>query len=242
MPTVQDGPTNKDLLDHFEKVTSLMLTVTTIVITALGVFGGLGLYYGKSTFNELSTQVEKLQSSISEMEITQGKLKSELTRAEGISQTLLNRYRYLVECQDSQPSVRLRAIQHLSASNDISVISLMSEMLIEDDNAEVRAEAAFALSTLLINSSVENGGIDALISALNDRNLDVKLQAIQALDNLICNRAKLPRKAYVRLEKLSSSRPANKITEASKLALKHKQQAVEGNLANNTEHNQSKLN
>ena len=216
-----------------------MLTITTIVITALGVLGGLGLYFGKSTFSELSGQVEKLKNSISEMEITQERLKGELTRAESVSHSLLNRYRYLVECRDAQPNVRIRAIQQLSASNDISVISLMSEMLVNDDNADVRAEAAFALSTLLINSGAGNGGIDALISAMNDRSIDVKLQAIQAIDNLICNHIKLPRKAYVRLEKMSSLKSSNKITDACKLALKHNRQVLESNLENHDQSNSS---
>jgi hypothetical protein len=238
-PLQQDTPTNKDLLDHFEKVTSLILTVTTIVIGGLGILGSAGLYFGTRTFSELSRQVDNLKASTSEMESTQEKLRGELARAENVSETLLNRYRYLIECRDPLPSVRIRAIQQLSVSNDISVISSMIETLMKDNDAEVRAEAAFALSTLLINNSAGNGGIDALIIALNDKNLDVKLQAIQAIDKLICNHIKLPRKAYVRLEKMSVSKSANKITEACKLALKHNQQVLEGNLINNHDHQNS---
>lgn len=232
--TLSEVPTSQDLLNHFEKVTTSMLTVATIVIGVLGALGGLGIYLGRVSFSEMGEQVDRLKNRISDMELTQEKLNGEITRAENLSQSLLNRYRYLIECRDAQPNVRIRAIQQLGESNDIAAISLISEMLSDDGNAEVRAEAAFVLGNLLITGGVENGSIDVLIAAISDRSFDVRLQAIQTIDNLICNRINLPRKAYAKLEKVAASKTKNNIIEACKTALKHKQQVMEGSMTNVT--------
>lgn len=194
-----------DLVAHFERVTEKVLNLTNIAIYAItvivGLVGGLVGIFGYKTL----TEVREMAAELAGMREAQDKLQMELERAEKISQNLQNRYRYLVECRDPNPETRKRAVQQLAYSKDIAVIPLVVEVLENDSNEDVRAEATFALGKLLsqTHGTIPKGS-DALISATKDSSFKVRVQAAESLELLIRNGVPLPRDAYQRLKEIAN--------------------------------------
>jgi len=239
-PTVSSAPlqrespsftplTDAELVQHFERVTTKVLDITnlaigaiTVVVTLVGSIVGL---FGYRTLREVRHLAEELSS----MRDVQTRLKQELERAEQISIALQNRYRYLVECRDSSPEIRKRAIQQLAYSNDIAVISLVIEILRNDRDGDVRAEAVFALGRLIVQARVTNPeASEALVNATTDSSIQVRLQAVESLDSAICNYVALPREAYRRLGEIAENKKEDRsVIEAANRATSHHHERLE---------------
>lgn len=231
LPSTPEPVASTELVQHFERVTARVMTISTLVVTIVAGLGGLGVFLGFRT----QSDVRELGRDINKMRDLQRKLTGELEKAEKLSNTLINRYRYLVECRDPSAEVRKRAVQQLAYSKDIGVVSLIIDVLHNDPTVDVRIEAAFALGELIKNTrNVEIGGRRALLTASRDRSSKVQLQVVESFDILICADIPLPREAYERLKEIVSQKKNRALVEAAERSLAHRQQQLENQIHTRT--------
>jgi hypothetical protein len=224
----QDNVTYYDLLDHFEKVSSSVLTINTAFIALFSLLAGLGAFFGfKSSYD-----VMKLNIEIQRVKEYQEKIAQNLEEAELRTRQLQSRLIYIREIRDNNSEVRIRAIQQLGHSNDISAVSLLCEVLENDKSSNVKIEAAYGLGRLLkTGDELETlgKGITTLVETTRDKNELVRREAIEALDYLICNNIDLPVFANQRLREIVNYDTIEDVKTAAKLAIEHVMKIREGN-------------
>ena len=93
--------------------------------------------------------------------------------------------RHLLErLGDENPRARIRAVQQLGRSGEVSVVAAIVPLLSEDDSPAVRRQAAAALGRIGREEAVP-----ALEAALGDSNGSVRIQAVRALGRIGGERA-----------------------------------------------------
>lgn len=228
-----DTVTYKDLVEHFERVAEFTLKIIGTVVTLLGIFGIVAGYFSLKTIRDLEKLVDGIEKRMQEIELkfpeTQNMMNATIMQAT----TLTNRYRYMVELRDRNPEVRIRAAQQLGASNDISAVSLLVELLEADKVADVKIEAAYGLGQLLSGGGEPRTlaeGIQALVEGTRDENDEVRREAVESLDTIVCSKVRLPRAAIQRLREIVKHDKSEDVVEATKIALEHIKQQREGSL------------
>lgn len=221
----KDEVTYKDLVEHYSSVTDLVLKIIGTVVTLLGVFGIVAGYLSLKTIRDLQKLVDDITKKVKDVE-------DSLTRVNEVRDFSLkatNRVRYILELRSKNSDVRVRAAQQLGASNDILAVEILTDLLQNETNDNVKIEAIYGLGKLLAleSSEVETTsiGINALVSGLEDTSETVRIEVIDALDYLVCNNVVLPRFVIRKLSELSSTTP--KLAERLSLLLEHIQKQQE---------------
>jgi hypothetical protein len=124
----------------------------------------------------------------------------QLSKDVKISQDTTRRLQHLQEARDSNPRVRLRALQQLANILDASMVSIMIERLISDKDSDVRAEAAYSLGKMLSEGSWDGEVIqeaeEALLQGIDNENESVRDEVLQALKKFACGDVPLSRAVY----------------------------------------------
>jgi HEAT repeat protein len=124
-----------------------------------------------------------------------------------ISQDTTRWLQHLQEARDSNPRVRLRALQQLANISDTGVVSIMIERLTSDEDSDVRAEAAFSLGRMLCEGSWDGKVIteaeEALLQGIDDENESIRDEVLQALKKLACGDVSLSRAVYRRVRQIA---------------------------------------
>jgi hypothetical protein len=234
---IPDDVIYKNLAEHFEKVTTIVLTIVGVVTTLLGI---VGIGTGYLSFKP----VRRLQNLIDDVEEKVGRLEQKVQATQDLTDVVrqnathfMMRQQRVLELQSPNLEVRIRAVQTLGASNDIFAVSYLVDLLRKDEAEGVRAEAAYGLRQLLAAKAEPNilmTGIQCLTEATEDPSELVRLEAIEALDTFVCNKVELPRTATQRLRELAKHDKTSEVVEAAKLALEHIKQHREGSLNSQT--------
>lgn len=234
---IPDDVIYKNLAEHFEKVTTIVLTIVGVVTTLLGI---VGIGTGYLSFKP----VRRLQNLIDDVEEKVGQLEQKVQDTQDLTDVVrqnatqfMMRQQRVLELQSPNLEVRIRAVQTLGASNDIFAVSYLVDLLQKDEAADVRAEAAYGLKQLLAAEAEPDllmKGIRCLTEATKDRSESVRLEAIEALDTFVCKGVELPRSATQRLRELAKHDKISEVVETAKLALEHIKQQREGSLNSRT--------
>ncbi len=217
------------LVDHFERVTTLVLTTIGAIAALLGIFGAIGGYFSFRTLRELQNMVSETKDTISAFERRQEDLENRIEDANTRMSRLRCRMLVDTELGDKIPSVRIRALQQIGASADITFASTLIKVLAKDDSEDVRREAAHWLGVLLARggggeADVAAQGIEALTKGTKDKSEKVVLWSIKALDAVVCegHNIDLPCYCIDRLHKLVKSRKNSvEIKKAATETLEH---------------------
>lgn len=222
-----DSDSYETMISHFDKVSSRVLDIAKWVVIIVGTLGGASGVY---TVWE-ARKIQGLRDATDELEAKIEKLKSELEESRQLTMDATDRLNYILELRDRNSEVRLRAAQKIAASNDIAAVSILVGLLENDQSVDVRLEAAYGLGRLISEGgeprTVEQG-IQALLHGTRDSGEEVRVEAVMALDTLICSDLELPRSVHRRLQELVRHDTIKDVVRAAREALEHLKQQREG--------------
>ncbi len=218
--TALDSDSYETLLKHFEQVSSNVLDIVKWIVLIIGGLGGVSSALGIRG----AWQVQALKDETGKLEAKISKLRDDLEESRKLYMDATNRLRYFLEVRDRNPELRTRAAQQLGASNDIAAVSILIELLENDPSVDVKLEAAYGLGQLLSEGG-EPGtleeGVQALLEGTKDDSDIVRVEAVEALDTLICNDVRVPRTVYRRMQELVEHDSMEDVVKAAETVLEH---------------------
>jgi len=235
-----DEATYGILLSHFEKVSISVLNIAKWVVLIVGGSGGIGGYLLvkhlsslKSETADLETEVQNITQKIVTQKMELEQISDKLKESRELNQEATSRLQYFLETRDRNCEVRIRAVQQLGASNDISAASILIERLEEDENENVKMEAAYWLTTLISENAEQEifyNGVQALLNGASDDSEKVREEAINAIGILVCNGNQLPRSVTHRLQEIIKTDKCESVNQAANQALEYIKKQQENKL------------
>ena len=233
----QDEVTYGDLIQHYDRVTGRIFDLMTFsisfvtVLVAVGtLLGGILGYAARGFLKSLETSVSTVKLSLANIQEQVNTLEDDIRQERDVSRRTVESLRYSQEVVNPIAEVRIRAVQKLGASNDIGVVATLSELASGDTVSTVRAEAVYWLGQLLREGGEPetlSGGIQGLVNASKDQDGTVRLEAVQALDTLVCNNIGLPRYAIQGLRSIAKDDTSLEVKAAAQKCLEHTEQQRE---------------
>jgi hypothetical protein len=204
------------LVAHFEKVSTEVLTIAKWVVLLVGGLGGasgiIGSYFSIAT----GERIRKLKNETSDLELQTSQLMKKIEIAERL-------IRSAFDLRDRNHEVRIRAVQQLGASNDISAVSILVDLIETDRSLKVRMESVYWLGMLLSDGAAEPEalaeGIEALEKATRDESERVRQEALEVIDDLVCAGVDMPRSVVQRIREIPEYDKFENVREAARAVL-----------------------